>query len=207
MSLDVENITVERAGRLVIKGLSLKIDAGEACILRGPNGVGKSTLLRALAGLLPISLGDVLWDGTSCLDGRRTDLADKIGYMGHMLGLKASLTSMQWLSSSLWLDGRHTSEGYILEALEAVHLRFAADVPVRVLSSGQRQRLALCRLKLLHRRLWLLDEPSVGLDDAALHDLQRMIHHHLQDGGLVLATSHVELGIAAKAYELRRCDV
>jgi heme exporter protein A len=174
---------------------------GEALLLTGPNGAGKTTLLRALAGLLPPASGSIRVEGS----GGDPDLLEACHYVGHRNGLKAALTVAE--NAAFWgayLDPGHgqglTEE--VWSALERFGLAALADIPAGYLSAGQQRRLALTRLLVARRPVWLLDEPTVSLDAAAAALLAEVVADHLRAGGLAVAATHVELGLSG-ARELR----
>ncbi len=189
LRLKAENLACERGGRVVFSGLNFELGAGEIMELRGPNGAGKSSLLRLLAGLNTPAFG------SAQLENGKPDasLAEQSHYIGHAEANKPALTVTQNLNFwAAFLGGTQTAA-----ALEIFNLQaFASDQAV-LLSAGQRRRLALARLVLGERSLWLLDEPNVGLDAASLATLQSLITSHLSTGGMVIAATHVELGLAA----------
>lgn len=187
-SLAVENLACLRGGRLLFKGINFALEAGEALILTGPNGVGKSSLLRLLAGLLPAYAGKVNRQG-------RLALADEQMALEPRLPLARAL--LYWAH----LDGGTSTD--VAAALAAFDLRHLADVPVRMLSTGQRRRATLARIHAAYADIWLLDEPGNGLDTASLALLETAMAAHREAGGIVIAASHQPLGLAgALALEL-----
>ena len=185
--LRAEGVVVFRGERLVLDGVDLRCGAGEAILLTGPNGAGKSTLLRTLAGLRPPDAGRLLWDeapiaADSLAHARRT------AYLGHQDALKPGLTLAENLRLACITGG-----GGLDDALRAVALSELRDLLARLLSAGQKRRAALARVLLLRATLWLLDEPSLGLDDGAIALLGALLARHRATGGLVIATTHVPL--------------
>lgn len=190
------DLTCLRGGRLVFEGLSFEIAAGSALVLTGPNGSGKSSLLRQIAGLLDIPEGNLLLKGG---DGERS-IAEQSHYVGHLDPLKPSMSVIETLRFHVaYLEGERA---LIDPALEAVALGSLADLPVAYLSAGQKRRLALARLVAVPRPLWLLDEPSVALDKASVERLQSLMNTHLRGGGIIVAATHLDLGLE-RAQELR----
>ena len=181
----VRGVSVFRGERLVLDRLDLTLAGGEALLLLGPNGAGKSTLLRVLAGLKRIDGGSITLDG----DG---EIVGRAAYLGHQDGLKPGLTALENLRFAASLSGRN-----IRNALEALSLEALASLPVRMLSSGQRRRLALARTMLSAAPLWLLDEPTVGLDTASIERLGQVLASHRAAGGMVVAATHVPLPLDA----------
>ena len=193
--LRVAGLACVRAGRLVLRAVSTTLAAGQTLVVTGPNGVGKSSLLRVLAGLCPP------YDGTVSLDG--VDLAadphlyrSRVGLVGHDLAIKPAETPREalvfWAAVATPDGGRAAAPD---RALAAVGLDGLADLPGRYLSAGQRRRLALARLLVQGPRLWLLDEPSVGLDADGVARLQDMIVAHGRGGGLAVVSTHVGLDL------------
>jgi heme exporter protein A len=189
--LKAESLAVWRAERLVFADLTFSLPAGGALLLAGPNGSGKSTLLRLLAGLLRPAAGTVTWNGGNAFD----DLADhgrRVGYLGHQDAIKPALTA----AGNLRLSGGPAA---IAAALDSVGLAPLAELPARLLSAGQRRRLALARLVVLGRKLWLLDEPTLGLDDASVARLGALAAAHRAAGGMIVAATHLPLPLHAPA--------
>jgi heme exporter protein A len=178
--LRVADVDVARGERLLASGLSFYVRAGEAVMITGPNGAGKSTFLRMLAGLLPVSHGRISLDGAEA----DTTVAARAHYLGHLNALKPALSVRENLVAS--------PEA----ALAAFGLAHVLDVPGGYLSTGQKRRVALARLLVAHRPLWLLDEPSAGLDAGAQAQLTAVMDRHLETGGMIVAATHVPLGLA-----------
>ena len=190
MELTVEKLVVERGGRPVLSNTNLNVRAGEMLLLTGSNGSGKTTLLSAIAGLVPASEGLIqLSDGHPELD-----VGQQSHFIGHRDALKPSLTVEENLA--FWCGFLEGSQ--VEPALAAFGLASLRDFPVAVLSAGQRRRLALSRLHLAARALWLLDEPTVGLDAASSARLASHMQTHLEEGGIIVAASHVSLDVAAQ---------
>lgn len=194
--LEGQELACWRGERAVFAGLSFRLEPGGALLLVGANGAGKSSLLRLLAGLIPAAEGRLLWDGQDTLADRVAHAA-RLRYLGHGDALKLSLTARENLSFYARLWG-----GEVEEALAALGLAELADLPARVLSSGQKRRLALARLALAPAPLWLLDEPTVGLDAASVERLGGLLAGHRGRGGMVLAATHLPLPLPGAA-ELR----
>ena len=194
--LEATGLAVLRGDRLVLSGLDLRLGGGEALLLVGANGTGKSTLLRALAGLCPIDAGRLCWNGTDVLADPAAH-AGRIAFLGHADALKPGLTVRENLRLACVL-GR----GSIAASLELFGLEALDRLPARLLSAGQRRRAALARVHLAGAPLWLLDEPSLGLDDAALDRLALALAAHRASGGMVVATTHVGLPLP-DAFVLR----
>lgn len=176
-----------RAERLVFAALDFVVGAGDALLLVGPNGSGKSTLMRLLAGLKQPDAGTVFWDGRSVADDPGAH-ARRVAYVGHLDGVKPGLSARENLAFAAKVGG-----GDIDRALASFGLSACAAFPARMLSAGQRRRLALARLTLKQAPLWLLDEPTVGIDAASIGLLGEMLAVHRARGGVVVAATHVPL--------------
>ena len=197
LALSVRDLAAERGGRLVFAGLGFVLESGEALNVVGRNGVGKSTLLRVLAGLLTPSAGRVSLDPPEA-DDRDTPIAERAHYLGHADALKSALTPLDHLGFAADLLGRGSRGSAATtpaEALDRVALAHAADLPCGYLSAGQRRRVALARLLVAARPLWLLDEPATALDLGSQAVLGDMMRRHLDGGGLIVAATHGSLGL------------
>jgi heme exporter protein A len=189
--LNVEAITVERGGRVVIDGLSFSVGAGEALVLTGPNGAGKTTLIRVLAGFLTPTAGKVQVVGTN----DEQELAALCHYVGHRDAIKPKLTVAENVGFwAAYLGGPRT---VVDAALDACGLLDLAGVPAAYLSAGQKRRLGLARLLSAPRPIWLLDEPTTSLDAAHQRQFARLIEAHRAGGGMVIAATHMDLGLAS----------
>jgi heme exporter protein A len=195
MRLHAENLVGARGGETVFSGVSFTLDKGEALVVTGPNGSGKSTLLRIIAGLLPAASGKVALDHA---DG--SSPASACHYLGHANGMKTALTVAENLG--FWRDFLGSPRLPIGEALEAVGLDGLGHLPFSVLSTGQKRRVAIARLLVSYRPVWLLDEPTVGLDAESEADFTGVMSAHLGNGGIVVAATHLPLALAG-ARELR----
>ena len=184
--LVADSLCVFRGDRLVLDGVSLCLHAGDAMLLTGPNGAGKSTLLRVLAGLRKPDSGQLTWQGQSIFADPAAH-AERVAYIGHQDALKPGLS----VRENLHLFTRPGAS--MADALEAMDLRPLADLPARLLSAGQKRRTALARVLLAQAPLWLLDEPSLGLDSAAITLLGNAMAAHRARGGVIIATTHVPL--------------
>lgn len=198
--LSVEDIAVARGGRPVFAGLSFRVAEGGALRLAGPNGGGKSTVLRIVAGLLPPLRGRVLWAGAPIAADRETH-ARRIAYLGHADALKPALSARENAETALSIAGRGDAAA-LDTAFARLELDRLADLPAGWLSAGQRRRVALARVVASGCPLWLLDEPTVGLDASSVAALERAIADHRAAGGMVLAATHIALDLGADADSL-----
>ena len=197
MRLHAQNLTIERGGREILRDLSFAVGPSEALVLTGPNGAGKTTLLRAIAGFLKPAAG------TLRLEGGDADaaLGEHCHWIGHLNAVKGALTVAEnarfWLAFSARPDTETDVE--IEHAINAALQRFdlspLAAMPARILSAGQTRRLALARLLLTPKPIWLLDEPTVSLDTTSQRLLTEGIDAHTSAGGIVIAATHFPLDL------------
>lgn len=195
-SLALNELTIIRGQRILTEALSARFPAGSLVEVTGHNGAGKTSLLRTIAGLSRPANGNIEI-------GKTTDAEERSGLvhlLGHRDGLKGPLTPTAHLT--FWADILGANKQALPEALERVGLKSFADLPARVLSQGQSRRLALARLLVARRPVWLLDEPGAGLDKAGKALLNHLITEHLNDGGLVVAAVHEALGPSAQNLSL-----
>ncbi|OYV32801.1 MAG: heme ABC exporter ATP-binding protein CcmA [Rhodospirillales bacterium 20-64-7] len=194
MRLVVDALALSRGQRLLIEGLDVSVAAGEALIVTGPNGAGKSTFLRALAGLLVPAAGRIWLEGAPDPDDAVPVHAH---YIGHQEASRGMLTAAENLA--FWAAVLGTGEGGAdaRAALETFGLPQVADLPVAYLSAGQRRRVALARLLVAPRPIWLLDEPTTALDAASRAAFAGLMRQHLAAGGLIIAATHSGLGLDA----------
>ena len=194
--LRAEGLAAFRGERLVLRELNFSVPEGGALVLAGPNGSGKSTLLRLLAGLVRPFDGRLLWGEEDALADLPTHAA-RLAYVGHLDAVKPALTVAENLHFAAQLAGRTVED-----ALAPLALGELAELPARMLSAGQKRRLALSRLALSHAPLWLLDEPTLGLDLASVDRFGALLAAHRAQGGLVVAATHLPLPLDGAA-ELR----
>jgi heme exporter protein A len=206
MRLIGADITIERGGRRLFSGLSFEAAAGAALIVTGPNGAGKSSLLRAIAGLLRVATGDIRLEGGDA----EQSLGDEAHYLGHADALKGALTAgenLAFWAAMLGADGARAAPLSVRDALDRVGLAHVVDFPVAALSAGQRRRVALARLLVAYRPLWLLDEPTAALDAAAQARFSEIMRAHLASGGLIVAATHAPLGLAGEELKLGAAEL
>lgn len=197
LKLTAQDLTVMRGPRAIFAGLSFAVVAGEALILTGPNGIGKTTLLRSIAGFMPLAEGRFQLDGQA----QDTALGEVCHFIGHLNGVKPSLTvseTLRFFEAFLGKPG-----GGAKNAAETLGLETLADIPAGYLSAGQKRRLGLARLLCAKRPIWLLDEPAVSLDRRSQAILASMVNAHLAEGGIAIAATHTDLGWQnARSFDL-----
>ncbi|MBZ9656492.1 heme ABC exporter ATP-binding protein CcmA [Phyllobacterium lublinensis] len=197
MRLVGENVGGERGGERIFSRLGFTVSAGNALLVTGPNGAGKSTLLRIIAGLL------VQAEGTIRLETPPTTfetLAAATHYLGHLNAMKPVLSLDENLR--FWRSFNGTGRCSIDEALELVNLAVIRHLPFGYLSTGQKRRAAIARLLISDRPLWLLDEPTAGLDKTSETQFTGLMQKHLAGGGIIVAATHLPLGLAAMELSL-----
>ncbi len=202
--LEVQDLACRRGDRTLFTALSFSLPASTLLHVRGRNGSGKTTLLRALCGLLSPDAGAIRWRGELI-----TELADdynrELLYFGHLNGIKADLTGQENLRVAAVLDQDPITDAEICEALARIGLAGFEDLPTRMLSQGQKKRVALARLILSKAPLWILDEPFTALDTDAVGLLEQLIAAHVAGGGAAVLTTHQE--VALTRGEIRRLDL
>ena len=197
--LEVEGLECLRDDRVLFSNLSFRLDPGQALVVEGINGCGKTTLLRAVCGLFRPEAGVIRWRGEP-VERRRQEYLSSLAWLGHHDGLKLELTALENLRVARTLSG----DGTALEpaaALEQVGLRGYEEVVVRRMSAGQRRRTALARLLVSGARLWVLDEPFTALDREGVTLGERLLDAHCAGGGMALLSSHHDLALASAGTE------
>lgn len=189
MRLGAENLAGERGGETIFAGLSFEVLSGEALIVTGPNGSGKSTLLRIICGLLAPEAGKVeLSEDRAALPVRAA-----CHYLGHQNAMKPALSVRENLL--FWQKFNGSARFDIDEALEAVDLPGVEHLPFGYLSTGQKRRVSIAKLLTSYRPLWIVDEPTAGLDKASESRFAELMRDHMRDGGMVIAATHIPLGL------------
>jgi heme exporter protein A len=201
--LEVSGLECVRGERRLFSGVGFRLEGGEMLYLQGANGCGKTSLLRILCGLSPAAAGEIRWRGEPIAtlgEAYRSELC----YLGHHNAIKEELTPLENLLASAKLADEVIDEFDALDALERVGLAGREDLACRYLSQGQQRRVALARLCFARHALWVLDEPYVALDPAAIELVAGLIGAHLQRGGLTVLTTHQAVDVAAGSVrELR----
>jgi heme exporter protein A len=193
--LVVDKVHVWRGDRHVLRGVSLTLQPGELLHVSGPNGTGKTTLVRVVCGLLRPESGGVSWRGRSIADCR-ADFQGALAYASHEPALKSDLTALENLRFLVGLK-RRISAADLKACLARTGVADCADLPSRVLSAGQRRRVALARVLASSAALWLLDEPYTNLDASGTQLLSKLLEEHVGSGGLALVVAHHALNVAS----------
>lgn len=187
LRLTASGISCVRGGRTLYDGISFSVGAGELLLLRGANGSGKTSLLRQVAGLLPLDGGSIAFEGF--------ERSEEVHFAGHLPAIKDTLTVSENLAFWCAIYGNQAASSR--EALSKLKLLPLASLPARVLSAGQRRRLSLARLVAIRRKFWLLDEPDTALDAEGRATLLEIIAEHRTGGGMVILASHGTLDVAS----------
>ena len=199
----VSNLSCSKGNKRLFSGVSFTLQPGQWLHLEGDNGVGKTSLLRLACGLSALENGEITWNNQAVSKDPQTFRAN-LAYLGHQLALKDDLSPLENLQTDAAIVGHQLTASDAKQALAQMGLRGRENLPVRVLSQGQKRRTALARLLVSSAKLWVLDEPFVALDTMAQNALSEVINAHLTKQGMVLLTSHqaVSLGGQGLTYRL-----
>jgi len=198
--LEALNLTCVRGTRRLFKDLNFTIERGELIELRGPNGSGKTSLLRILCGLAMPAAGEVRWNGTG-IRSLGEEYFGAVAYLGHQNAVKDELTAIENLRISSAVCGYALDKREAQEILKRVGLTQQQNLPARVLSAGQRRRLGMTRLLTSKARLWILDEVLTSLDDAAINLSREFISEHLKQDGIAIVATHQDLSLTAPRFQ------
>jgi heme exporter protein A len=198
--LSVDGVHVWRGNRHVLKGVGLQVAPRQLLHISGPNGTGKTTLLRVVCGLLRPEQGQVSWGGKS-ISSIRPEYQAALAYASHEPALKADLTALENLRFAVGLK-RRVETHQLRARLEQAGVAGCADLPARVLSAGQRRRVAMARVLAMGAALWLLDEPFTNLDAAGADLMSGLLRSHVEGGGAALVVAHHTLQIGVESHRL-----
>jgi heme exporter protein A len=193
--LEVGNLACSRGDHRLFSGLSFTLHPGQIMQVQGANGSGKTSLLRTLCGFIQPDDGQILWRGKRVRELGEDYFAELL-YLGHLNAIKDELSALENLQMSAGLAGYTVSEKQAIAVLRRMGLQRREHLPVRVLSQGQRRRVALARLLTSDAHLWILDEPLTALDVGAVGLMQELIGEHLSNGGMTIFTTHQPLQVA-----------
>jgi heme exporter protein A len=193
--LEISNLDCSRGDHRLFSELSFSLDFGQIMQVKGANGSGKTSLLRTLCGFIVPDEGDIIWRGENIRDLDEEYYAEMM-YLGHLNAIKDELSALENLRISAGLSGFELDEKEALAALRRMGLRGRELLPTKVLSQGQRRRVALARLLVSDAKLWVLDEPLTALDVGAVALIQELIEEHLQGQGMVIFTTHQPLQVS-----------
>ncbi len=198
----VSNLSCSRGDRRLFSGVSFSLQPGQWLHLEGNNGVGKTSLLRLVCGLSALEEGEIHWQDQAVGKDPQAFRAN-LAYLGHQLALKDELSPLENLRIDAAIAGRQLTLPDAMKALAQMGLRGRENLPVRVLSQGQKRRTALARLLVSTAKLWVLDEPFVALDTAAQNALSQVLNGHLAKQGMVLLTSHQAVSLGGQGFSYR----
>lgn len=202
--LEISNLACSRGDHLLFSDLNFSLSVGELLQVQGANGSGKTSLLRTLCGFMMPVAGEIRWRGQNIRELGDAFYAEMI-YLGHLNAIKDELNALENLRISAGLAGCKVDDKQVMAALRRLGLRGRETLPVKVLSQGQRRRVALARLLLSNASLWILDEPLTALDVGAVELMQELIGEHLENNGMVIYTTHQPLevvGVATRWFAL-----
>jgi heme exporter protein A len=198
--LEVINLACTRGQRRLFSRLNFTLTPGSVMQVHGPNGSGKTSLLRIVCGLMAPEKGEVRWQGAN-IRSLGEDYSTAINYLGHRNGVKEELSSLENLRFSSGIAGSEITAQDAARALAKVGLAGRENLPTRSLSEGQRRRAALARLTTCHTPLWILDEVHASLDSGAVDLVKTLIETHLSEGGMALVATHLELNLSAGSFQ------
>jgi heme exporter protein A len=198
--LQVSNLGCVRGNRRLFSNLSFSVEPNAFVQVTGPNGSGKTSLLRMLCGLLKFEEGSVTWNGEG-IHSLAEEFSAQLTYIGHRNGLKEELTAVENLRIASGLKGKDLSNERVHSSLAAMGLGGREELPLRFLSQGQQRRAALARLLIEGTKLWILDEVLTSLDKAATELMHRLIEDHLNSGGMAIVATHQEFKFAAGSFQ------
>ncbi len=204
-TLTADNLIGVRGDRLLFEKLNFNLSNGTVLFLQGANGSGKTTLLRTICGLSKPYEGNVNWCGEN-INSLAEEYSKHVLYIGHLAGIKEDLTALENLQFSLTLSGADISKKNATEVLKMLGLANGLNLPTRMLSQGQKRRVALARLWLQNLPLWILDEPFTALDASATSLLKQKIEAFANDGGIVVMTTHQEVVMSVPKFEQLQLD-
>lgn len=204
-TLTADNLVGVRGDRLLFEKLNFNLSNGTVLYLQGENGSGKTTLLRTICGLSKPYEGNINWCGEN-INSLAEEYSKHVLYIGHLAGIKEDLTALENLQFSLALSGADISTDKAAETLKMLGLAKGLNLPTRMLSQGQKRRVALARLWLQELPLWILDEPFTALDASATSLLKQKIEAFANDGGIVVMTTHQEVTMNVPKFEQLRLD-
>ncbi|RFC36857.1 MAG: heme exporter protein A [Candidatus Nitrotoga sp. LAW] len=196
--LEISNLACSRGDHLLFSDLNFSLSAGDLLQVQGANGSGKTSLLRTLCGFMMPATGEIRWCGQNIRELGDAFYAEMV-YLGHLNAIKDELNALENLRISAGLAGCKVDDKQVIAALRRMGLRGRETLPVKVLSQGQRRRVALTRLLLSNAPLWILDEPLTALDVGAVGLMQELIGEHLLNNGMVIYTTHQPLEVAGVA--------
>lgn len=202
--LDISELICHRGDRKLFGPLTLSLASGRVLSVEGPNGCGKTTLLRALCGLTTPDFGTISWQGQDIAEERER-FAGQVAYIGHRNGLKEDLSPIENVQASLQIAGYAADSEAVRAALEAVGLSSSCcRLPTKFLSEGQKRRVALARLWCSDQPLWVLDEPFTALDAQSFKLLRDRLQQHVTQGGIVVVATHQDMGIDPQTIQQLR---
>lgn len=198
--LQASNLECVRGDRRLFRDLNFTVQPGEFLQLTGANGSGKTSLLRMICGLMAPAGGEIRWNGAN-IHSLREEYSTVITYLGHRAAIKEELSALENLRVSAALDGTELEEAQARNTLEKMGLKGRELLPARLLSEGQKRRVALARLVVCNTKLWLLDEVLSSLDKTAVSLVLSLIENHLANGGLAVVSTHQEMKLSAGSFQ------